>query len=299
MNLEMLKIFIEVSSLGSFAATARKLNIDPSSISRSIAVLEEELKIRLFQRTTRQLVLTEVGEMYLRRIVPLINEFNDATEEVHRTHKEPSGTLRMTTSIAFGQICLLPFIAEFRERYPDIKLELQLTDSVVDLIADGLDVALRLSPTFNSNLIGIRLFDTKYRICASPSYLESNPPIFNPKDLENHHCVVFTRPEYLHWTFKDKNLNLMTISVKSNVSISSALALKEAVSAGLGLALLADWLVHQDILDGKLMPLLESYQVTAQNFDTSVWLLHPSRHFIPQKTRLMIEFLKEKYRKIP
>jgi len=296
MNIDSLKLFVEVSLLGSFAAVARKLNMDPSSVSRAIAQLEEQLGLRLFQRTTRRLVLTETGEIYLQRIAPLLNEFHHALDEAHKVSKGPSGNLRITASVAFGQVCLLPHISEFRDLFPDITLELQLTDSVVDLISEGVDLACRLAPKSDSGLIGTRLFNTHYQVCVSPEYFKSMPEITRPEDLEQHNCVVFTLPEYRSkWVFKDTDSNLINIQIKSNIAISSALALKESALSGMGPVLLADWLVREDIAQGRLIPLLNQYQVTAEDFDTAAWLLYPSRNFLPYKTRSMIDFLKMKF----
>jgi len=290
-----LELFVEVSRLGSFAAVARKHNVDPSSVSRSIATLEEQLGLRLFQRTTRKLALTEAGEICLNRIAPLLNEFDHALNEAQKISSGPIGKLKMTASVAFGQVCLLPFIPEFRERYPDIDLELLLTDSVIDLVASGIDLACRLSPELDSSLIGTRLFDTHYKVCVSPEYYKSKPDIKTPEDLQHHGCLVFTLPEYRSkWTFRGKE-SVVSVHIKSNISISSALALKEAALSGLGPTLLADWLVRDDIEKGNLITLLDQYEVTAEDFDTAAWLLYPSREFLPNKTRVMIDFLKNKF----
>jgi len=296
MNTETLELFVEVAQLGSFAAVARKMDMDPSSVSRTVAALEEQLGLRLFQRTTRRLLLTEAGEIYLKRITPLLSEFDYALDEAHKVSKGPSGNLRITASVAFGQVCLLPHIAEFRSLFPEIKLEFQLTDSVVDMVAGGIDLACRLAPKFNPELIGTRLFDTHYHVCVSPGYFESMPEVSCPEDLEEHNCVVFTLPEYRSkWSFKNANANLTSVPIKSDISISSALVLREAALTGMGPVLLADWLVGEDIAQGRLISLLPQHQVTAEDFDTAAWLLYPSRSFLPNKTRVMIDFLKMKF----
>jgi len=298
MDTESLELLVDAAELGSFAAVARKLDIDPSSVSRTISSLEEHLGLRLFQRTTRQLELTEAGEIYLNRITPLLNEFDYALNEAHKVSKEPGGNLRMTASVSFGQICLLPHLQEFRCLYPDIKIELQLTDSVTDLVASGIDLACRLSPKLNSELIGSRLFDTRYHVYVSPKYYNSVPKITCPNDLEQHKCIVFTLPYYrTQWIFKDTDSNLTKVQINSDVSISSALALKECALKGMGPVLLADWMVEAEIKNGQLISLLDQYEVTAEDFDTTVWLLYPSRNFLPVKTRAMIDFLKTKLSK--
>ena len=296
MNTDSLRLLVEVSRLGSFAAVARQLDMDPSSVSRTISALEDQLGLRLFQRTTRRLVLTEAGEIYLNRIAPLLDEFAYALDEAQKVSNGPSGTLRMTASVAFGQVCLMPYLPEFKRLYPNIKIEMQLTDVVVDLVADGIDLACRLAPRVDSDLVGTRLFDTHYRVCVSPAYFQSMSPINTPSDLEQHDCVVFTLPEYrTQWVFRDRDMKLLNVKIKSSLSISSALALRECALAGFGPVLLADWLVDRDIAEGRLIPILTDYRVTAEGFDTAAWLLYPSRHFLPNKTRVMIDFLKAQF----
>ena len=297
MNIDVLKTFAEVALLGSFAAAARKLELDPSSISRSVAGLEDELSLRLFQRSTRRLELTEAGEIYLNRIKPLLNEFDHALDEAHKVSTGASGTLRMTTSVSFAQVCILPLVAEFKQRYPQIKLELLLDDSVVDLVADGIDLACRLGPKSDSELIGTRLLEPRYHVCVSADYFDFNPLIKQPDDLTEHNCPVFTLPEYRsQWMFKDKDATIRHVTINSDLAISSALALRECARAGMGPVLLADWIIQDDLRNGRLITLLDEYQVAAQNFDNAIWLLYPSRTFLPHKTRIMIDFLKDKFK---
>ena len=300
MNLDALTTFADVALLGNFAAAARKLKLDPSSVSRTIAGLEEELGLRLFQRTTRRLELTEAGEIYLNQIKPLLNEFEHALDEAHKVSSGASGTLRMTTSVSFAQVCILPLIIEFKQLYPKIKLELILTDSVVDLVAEGIDLACRLGPKFDSELIGTRLMEPQYHICVSSDYFNSHPSINEPGDLSKHNCIVFTLPEYRsRWSFRDKNRIESKVTINSDLSISSAVALRECARTGMGPVLLANWMIDDDVKSGKLITILNEYQVTAQDFDNAIWLLYPSRNFLPNKTRIMIDFLKSKLQTVP
>ncbi len=296
MNVDTLNLFVEVSQLKSFAAVARKRELDPSLVSRSIAKLEQELRMRLFQRSTRNLELTEAGEIYLNRIKPLLSEFDHALDEAHKVSTGACGTLRMTTSVSFAQISIIPLIEEFKNAYPNIKLELVLTDSVVDLVADGIDLACRLGPKNDSELIGTRLLEPQYHVCVHPNYFDSHPAITKPEDLEQHKCIVFTMPEYRsQWLFKDKESNYSQVKINSDITISSGLALRDCARFGMGPALLADWMINDDINNGKLITILNDYQVTAENFDSAIWLLYPSRNYLPNKTRIMIDFLKSKF----
>lgn len=292
MNLQNLSLFIAVVRAGSFAEAARRQNIDPSSVSRNIAVLEDKLGLRLFQRSTRKLVLTEAGEAYFARIEPLLDELEQAEEEAQSLSNNPQGVLRMTASVAFGQLQIIPLLEKFRLQYPAIELELTLTDDNIDLLAGQFDLACRLTPSFDSQLIGRKLFDTHYRVCASPRYMATHPKIVTPKDLQGHKCLVFTLPQYRsRWLFKHSNKPLQEIPVNSDIAISSALALRQCTLDGLGPSLLADWMVDTDIEQGRLVRLLAEYEVSATDFSTAAWLLYPSRQYLPHKTKAMIEFL--------
>ena len=295
MNTDNLHVLAEVALQGSFAAAARKLSLDPSSVSRSIAALEDELSLRLFHRSTRKLELTEAGEIYLNRINPLLGEFEHALDDAQRVSTGPIGTLKMTTSVSFGQVYLLLFLVEFKKKYPNIRLEILLTDSIIDLVAEGVDLSCRLGPAVDSDLVGTRLLKYRYQICVSPDYFDNKPVIEQPEDLRHHQCMVFPLPEFRsQWMFKDKNEQLTTVNIQSDVSISNALALKQCALAGLGPALLADWLIEDDVKAGRLITVLDQYEVSAEGFDSGVWLLYPTRRFLPSKTRIMIDFLKER-----
>jgi len=294
MNTETLMLLVETARLGSFAAVARKLDMDPSSVSRAVAGAEEQLGFRLFQRSTRKLALTEAGELYLQRITPLLDEMEGALEEALQINQGPKGILKMTASVSFGQTCILPYIPEFKARYPDVGLELRFTDAVLDLVENGIDLACRLVPKFDSSMVGTKLFDTHYRVCVSPNY-QTISEIQHPKDLEKHPCLTFTLPDYRsRWIFKNNQNELNKVNIQSDISISNALALKELAIVGMGPVLLADWLVDSEIEQKRLVHILREHQVTASDFDTAAWLLYPTRSYLPTKTRVMIDFLKEK-----
>ena len=293
MDLSSLQIFAEVMRRGSFAAVARDRDVSPSAISRSVAALEAELGLRLFQRTTRRLAPTETGALYFARIEPLLGELEQARQAATDVGEEPSGTLRVTASVAFGQVCLVPLLPELHRRYPELALELLLSDSNLDMVAERIDVALRLAPRMDSGLIGLRLFDTHYRVCASPDYLARTGEIGAPQDLSELSCLVFALPGYRsRWIFLDRAGERTEVQIDGRFVISSALGLRDCALNGLGPALLANWLIDDDIAAGKLVDLYPHHRVTATDFDTAAWLLYPSRAYLPLKVRAFIDFLK-------
>lgn len=294
MDISVLEIFVEVMRQGSFAAVARERNIDPSSVSRTIAALESEIGVRLFQRTTRQLAPTEAGITYFQRVEPLVEEMQQAIIAAKDISGQPKGTLRVTASVSFGLKCIVPLLPKFEAMYPELTVELLLTDAVVDLFAERIDVAVRLGQLADSTFIAQQLMRTRYWVCASPDYLQQWGQPQTPSDVEQHNCLLFPLAGFrTRWTFKDKDGDLKEISVRGRTIISNALALQQCARAGMGLALLPHWLIDEDVDTNKLVNLFPHYQVTATDFNTAAWLVYPSRAYIPLKVRVFAEELKK------
>ncbi len=297
MDTNLLKTLARVARQGSFAAAARVENVDPSSVSRAVAAAEAQLGFRLFQRTTRTLRITEEGEIYLRRIEPLLDELDAAQEIASQSLRTVSGTLRMTASVAFAHECIVPHLHEFHALHPDISIELLPTDARLDITANGIDLAIRLATEPGGDLIATRILTTRYRVCASPDYLAGNPEITSPHDLEHHACLRFALPEFrTRWRFRRTGAPAFDVPVSGHLIIGNALSLRRAALDGLGPVLLADWLVGRDIAEGRLVDLFPDHDCTATEFDTAAWALYPSRSFLPRKVGTMIRFLRGKLR---
>lgn len=296
MDMESLKLFAEVARRGSFATVARDHNLDPSTVSRLMATLETELGARLFQRSTRRVALTEAGELFLAKVEPLVTELEGALDEARKVSAEPAGTLRLTASVTFGQLCIVPLLPEFRRRHPGVKLDCVFTDENLDLVADRIDLAIRLAPTVEGDLVASRLMDTPYRVVASPAYLKSAPPLRSPADLAGHACLL---PPYQvfrpNWLFKDAQGRVTEVPVRGDVTLSTFTALRDLSVLGLGPCLLPYWLVEGLLRDGVLVDLFPGYAVTATTFDTAAWIVYPSRAYLPNKVRVMVDFLKERF----
>lgn len=287
-------MFVEVVRRGSFAAVARDRQLDPSSVSRAITKLEEELGIRLFQRTTRQLSLTEAGNAYFERVEPLVEEMQQAIDIATDISGQPKGTLRVTASVSFGLKCIVPLLLRFSTLYPDLTVELLLTDAVVDLLAERIDLAVRLGLLADSTLIAQQLMRTRYAVCASPEYLKRSGQLEKPSDVEHHSCLLFPLAGFRsRWVFRGKNGDTSEVSVSGRTIISSAIALQQCAIAGMGLALLPYWLIDDDLRSGILVNVFPDHDVTATDFNTAAWLVYPSRAYVPLKVRVFIDFVKQ------
>ncbi|MBB5515626.1 DNA-binding transcriptional LysR family regulator [Rubricella aquisinus] len=294
MDIATLKTVVLVARHGSFAAAARALDVDPSSVSRMVAGVEAELGVRLFQRSTRRLSVTELGARYIAEITPLLEEMDRALDTARSAAHAPSGTLKMTASVAFAQECIVPRLGQFMARYPAIAIELIPTDDMLDLTAKGIDLAIRLTPAPRGDLISTRLMDTRYVVCASPAYIAGASPLTEPGDLRHHRCLRFALPDYrTRWRFRRAGKAPFAVDITGDLVIANALALRRAARDGLGPSLLADWLVGPDIAAGRLVDVFPQYDCSAAQFDTAAWALYPSRSYLPQKVRVMIDFLRQ------
>ena len=200
----------------------------------------------------------------------------------------------MTLSVTFGQMCILPHIPEFHRRFPNVQLELLFSDENVDLVAHRIDLAVRLAPSIEGDLIVTKLIDTHYRVVACPAYLKQHPKLSHPTELSAHQCLLFPYKGFRScWHFRDESGQVCDVNIHGSVTLSTAMALRDATLAGMGPCLLPDWLVRDDISTGRLIDMFPSYACTATSFDTAAWLVYPSRSFLPSKVRVMIDFLKD------
>lgn len=293
MDIQALKTILLVRDLGSIAAAARSLDIDASKVSRVVAAVERELGLRLFQRSTRKLSATDEGSRYLQRIAPLVEELDAAGVEAATQGGQPSGTIRLTASVAFVQEGILPVLPKFQDMYPELTVELYPADHNLDLLAEGLDLAIRLASAPKGDLISTRLLTTSYRVVAAPAYLETVKPVREPDDLTDLNCLCFAFPGFKKsWLFRKPGKEPFSVDVSGRTVIASAPSLREAARLGMGAALLPDWLIGKDLKSGRLVDLFPDHECAAFDFETAAWILYPSRTYLPQKVRVMIDFLK-------
>jgi DNA-binding transcriptional LysR family regulator len=301
MTINDLATFVDVVRLGSFAAAARRRDVDPSSVSRTIAALEETLGVRLFARTTRALTTTEAGRVYHERVEPLIDELERAAHAARDTRESPRGLLRVSSFVSFGQRNLVPLLPEFARRYPELTFDLLLTDVALDLVAERIDVALRIGPLVDSTLVGHRLAPLRAMLCASPDYLERNGVPSHPREIAAHSTLALgSMPGFDGvWRFA-RGKEQIDVALAPLLRSSNAQALTACATAGMGLTVQADWIVGHELNSGALRHVLADWQVVVTDFDgPAVWALYPSRTYLPLKVRAFVSFLEEQYRESP
>lgn len=279
--------FVTVANQGSFSKAADKLGLSKSQISKQIAQLEDTFQIRLFNRTTRKVHLTDAGQIFFERTRHIFDEAETARREILNMQAEPSGELRLTVAGAFGEDYIAPFMADFLKRYPRLHIYLNFTERVVDLVSENFDLAIRVGHLHNSSLVAKHLADRKEFICASPAYLEKFGQPKRPKQLLDHNCLS-TNSE--PWTFEGKG-GLHRVKVKGNWRSNNGHANLEATLAGVGVGRLPGVYVNSHIKSGALIPLLEEYNQKA----TTIWLVYPHRRNLSTKVRIFVDALCEHF----
>ena len=282
-----MNMFVRVVESGSFSAVARELKTTQPTISKNIAELESWLGAKLLSRSTRKLHLTEVGADYYERCITILQDIEEAEQNVGHLQTQPKGTLRINTVVAFGRLHIIPLLREFFQRYPDIKIELSLNDRVVDMVADGLDLAIRMGNLSDSSLLAKKIACTPFVTVASKSYLQKHGRPNHPSELKNHEMIVYTgRDNYQQLEFFDQGKPLI-VNVDGRLLTNNTEASREALLNGYGIATVPKWLVGDVIRNGKLECLLESYQREA----IDIYAVYPSGRHLANKTRLFIDFL--------
>lgn len=290
-------MFVRAVEKGSFSAAARDLDLTPSAVSKQIRRLEDRLGVRLFNRTTRQISLTEVGHAYYERSARIIQEIEEAEEAVTALNENPRGTLRIAATHAFGRVEVMPRMSEFLERYPDLSVEFELTDRQVDLIEEGIDVAIQWREQMEDpSVVARRLCVNRRIICAAPSYIERHGKPRTPEELLKHNCLtLYEVSQFNDWAFEDEQAGSRVLHVKGNFRANTADALYEAALAGLGLARLSTWLVMPAIRRGDLVPVLLKYP----HESSAYFLIYPHRRHLSQKVRAFVDFLVEEFTPVP
>jgi len=284
-----LDIFARVARTGNMSAAGREMGLSPAVVSKRISLLEERLGTRLFQRTTRQLTLTETGDGYYRRVVDILSLVAEAEDFVSRRNTKPCGLLKISLPTSFGRLHVAPYLNEFLGRYPEIELDVQLTDNFVDIIGDGFDVAVRIGELQDSSLVARKLAPDNRVICAAPEYIEKYGAPKTLNDLNAHNCLSAGAQDVWRLEGPDGRRQLR---VKGNIRSNSGEFIREALLSGLGVGLRGTWDIGPEIESGRLKVVLPQYRGSS---NVAVYAVYPCREFMPAKTNVFIEFFAEIY----
>ncbi|HET8597183.1 MAG TPA: LysR family transcriptional regulator [Castellaniella sp.] len=282
------QVFRHVAELGSFAAAGRKLNLSPPAISKNIAELESHLGVRLIHRTTRRMALTEEGKTYLEHVTRGLDAFIEAEAALSPARTWPVGTLRVSAPMTVSLLCLSQAVPGFLAGYPDLKLELQLDDRRVDIIREGFDLAIRgYSSPEDSSLVARRLGAMPHVLCAAPSYFDAHGRPRTPSDLKGLDHIRFPYGGNADfWEFR-KNGAVERIAVQARYSVSSSLAIRDALRAGLGVSLIPQPYVEDDLAQGRLEAALEDWATG----DVTHYAVYPTRQHLAPKIQVFVDFL--------
>lgn len=287
-----LDIFARVAATGSMSQAARDLSLSPPVISKRIKRLEERLGTRLLQRTTRQIALTEAGKGFHERVLAILSSVEEAENWVSQRAQQARGPLRVSAPTTFGRMHVAPHLVRFLEKYPEIALDLSLSDSFVDVVGDGFDVAIRIADLADTSLVARKLAPNHRVLCASPQYLEKHGVPKTLADLSRHKLLVHNSD---HWRLDGQDGGA-TVPVSSAIQTNSSEVIREAVIAGLGIALRSTWDVGPELRSNKLIIVLPRYRASHR---VAIHAVYPSRRHLPQRTRVFIDFLVELYGPVP
>jgi DNA-binding transcriptional LysR family regulator len=284
-----LEIFARVARTGNMSAAGREMGLSPAVISKRISQLEDRLGARLFQRTTRHLTLTETGAGYFKRVVDILSLCEEAEDFVSRRNTKPRGVLKVTMPTTFARLHVAPYFGDFLARYPDIELDVHLTDNFIDIIRDGFDLAIRIGELEDSSLVARKIAPDNRFICASPAYLERHGTPTSLSELDMHNCLSAGAQDV--WRLQGPE-GQRQVRTNGNIRSNSAELIREAMRAGMGLGLRSTWEIGPELKTGELQVVLPQYRGTS---NVAIYAVYPCREFMPAKVNVLIEFLAELY----
>lgn len=284
-----LEIFARVARTGNMSAAGREMGLSPAVVSKRISQLEERLGARLLQRTTRHLTLTETGEGYFKRVVDILSLCEEAEDFVSRRNTRPRGQLKLAVPTVFSRLHIAPYLGLFLTRYPEIELDVHVSDEYADIIRDGFDLAIRIGELQDSTLVARKLAPDKRVICAAPAYLAARGMPASITDLEHHNCLTAGAQDV--WRLEGPD-GPVQVRAAGNVRSDSGDFVYQALRAGLGIGLCSTWCLGHALRSGELKVVLPQYRGSAS---VGIYAVYPSRDYLPTKVNVMIEFLADLY----
>jgi DNA-binding transcriptional LysR family regulator len=293
-DLKQLEAFVTVAQLGSFVAASDKLGLSKAMVSRRVADLEAALQVRLINRTTRKTALTESGRAYFERCADILHQLDEATEALSIHAAQVRGILRINAPLSFGNLQLAPLWGAFMMQYPQVQLDVVLSDRLVDTVEEGFDLTIRIGLLQPSSLVARQLSTARMTLCAAPKYLQHAPALKKPQDIAAHRVTVYTGSSNgQDWPFTDASGNMHNVSVHAlpGVRCNSGDTCVAAAVAGYGLTYQPQFLVQHALAQGTLRALLTDYTTP----EIGIHALYPSRKHLSGKVRAMVDFLANRF----
>jgi DNA-binding transcriptional LysR family regulator len=283
-----MSVFAQVVEQGHLTRAAERLDMSTSAVSRHLAELEAHLDVRLLNRTTRRLSLTESGQVFYERCVQLLADLAEAEVVVASGSVVPRGTLKLTCSITYGVRHIAPAIAAFVARFPDVRVEIELSDRAVDIVDEGIDLAIRIGDIGAQSLIGRRIGTAQLVCCAAPAYLAARGTPARPEELAAHACLTYAYSSTGNtWRFRDGDGRDHVVRIGGPVHANNGRMLAALAAAGMGIVLEPDFIVGPDLHSGALAPLLPGFAPPA----SGIYAVYPSRRHLSAKVRAFVDFL--------
>lgn len=291
-TIDGMQTVVAVVETGSFTAASERLGLSKALVSKYVGQMERILGTRLFNRSTRRLSLTEAGENYYERVLPLLDEFAELQDSVRGEQNEPTGRLKISMPVSFGEMFLAPLLPTFLQRYPQLKIDLQLTYRRIDMLEEGVDLVIRIGSVDDSNLIAKQINRFPLTLCASPAYLEQHGCPTTPEQLAEHTCIVDSNFRVgHHWPLTTPAGEQRTVEVNSRISVNSPRAVKEIAKAGGGIAFSPRYIVREYLESGALVEVMTDHK--SMSFD--MYAIYPHRRYLSRKVRCFIEFMQEQF----
>lgn len=288
-DLKRMMIFFHVVDTNSFSAAARKLGMAKSAVSRHIGLLEKNMGVRLLNRSTRSLSLTEAGQTYFHSCARIVEEFEQVTQRLGVLQKNPSGSLKISAPVSPGNQIIVPLVAQYLCQHRDVNIELVLDNNLLDMAKEGIDLCIRVGWLHDSALIARKLGDAPRILCASPAYIERHGRPQTPADLSAHESLIFTALPTPHHLICTRDNQQHSVQLKGHIKCNSADGVRAFLLQDAGIGVLADFMVSEDIRCGRLLPLLSEYDCGS----AGIYAVYQDRQYQQAKLRLFIDFLAE------
>ncbi|HLR77967.1 MAG TPA: LysR family transcriptional regulator [Burkholderiaceae bacterium] len=287
-----IRSFVLVAERGSFAAAARVEGVTPAVMGRRLNALESRLGVQLVHRSTRGLTLTDLGEQFLEQCEQLLRDFDAAESSISADRKAVSGRLVVSAPASFGRQHVAPHIIAFKKRHPGLKLSFNFTDSLIDLVSEGYDMAIRVGEIMNPNYVAIKLYPNRRVICGTPGYFDRYGIPEEPEDLLNHNCLAFNLQggQQGGWTFM-RDGRTFSLRVDGDLDCNDGELLYDWVKQGLGVGWRSTWEIQAELKSGQLMTVLDDY--VAPDYD--IHAVYPQQRYLPAKVRYFIDYIRRIY----